>query len=230
MSSLAASTSALLRNWKSLQPTAPSEWSLSGLAGRLVELSGSENSSALTAAFGLVRQAQLLGEPVAWITPHTESFFPPDVANGGVDLTALAVVRIFSAQRLTPLEPRSRTRDSRTGGPRAYERAMARAADQLVRSGGFGLLVLDLGSLQIAMGMLSRLLGLAQKHNTALLFLTDKPDRAPSLGSLVSLRAQAVRRRTGPDEFTCELQVLKDKRRAPGWSHKEVCGGPAGLH
>jgi len=218
MLSLAASTSALLRNWKSLQPAAPSEWSLSGLAGRLVELSGSENSSALTAAFGLVRQAQLLGEPVAWITPHTESFFPPDAAAGGVDLTALAVIRIDLSRH----SPRS--------GRRRNERAMARAADQLVRSGGFGLLVLDLGPLQIAMAALSRLLGLAQKHNTVLLFLTDKPDRAPSLGSLVSLRAQAVRRRTGADEFTCELQVLKDKRRAPGWSHKEVCGGPAGLH
>jgi recombination protein RecA len=243
MSSLAAKTSALLRNWKTLQPTAPSEWSLSGLAGRLVELSGSENSSVLTAAFGLVRQAQLLGEPVAWVTPHTESFFPPDAAAGGVDLETLAVIRLGLAGVAGVAGPTANavgagavrtTGGSRTrwghSGPRAYERAMARAADQLVRSGGFGLIVLDLGPLQVPMAALSRLLGLAQKHNTAFLFLTDKQDRAPSLGSLVSLRAQAVRRKTGVDEFTCELLVLKDKRRAPGWSHKEICGGPAGLH
>ena len=80
------------------------------------------------------------------------------------------------------------------------------------------------------MAALSRLLGLAQKHATAVVFLTDKPSKAPSLGSLISLRGQTRRRRTGPDEFNCELQVLKDKRRSPGWIHTEVCGGPAGLH
>jgi len=54
--------------------------------------------------------------------------------------------------------------------------------------------------------------------------------RAPSLGSLISLRGQTFQRRSGRDEFTCELRVLKDKRRAPGWVIEEICGGPAGLH
>ena len=184
----------------------PSAWTLTGLSGRLVEISGAEDSAALTVALGLVRQAQLMNEPAAWITPVTETFFPPDAAAGGVDLSALAIVRVPDP------------------------RALPRAADQLARSGGFGLVVLDLGPARLPLAALSRLLGLAGKHGVCLLFLTDKPERAPSVGSLVSLRGHARRRRTGPDEFACDLIVLKDKRRAPGWTHTEVCGGPAGLH
>jgi recombination protein RecA len=218
---VAAKSLAALRKWRHVDGKggaegAPSEWSLAGLAGRLVELSGAEDSAALTFALGLVRQAQLMGEPVAWVGTSAESFFPPDAAAGGVDLGALAVVRVPDV------------------------RALTRAADQLARSGAFGLLVLDVGPFgagrgrsrngRVPMAALSRLLGLAQKHGTAVVFLTDKPARAPSLGSLVSLRAQAVRRQTGKDEFTCELRVVKDKRRAPGWVVQEVCGGPPGLH
>ena len=195
---------AAFRQW-SRSPGSPSEWSLRGLTGRLVELSGTENSCALTFAFGLVRQAQQKDESVAWVAPVTETFYPPDVAASGVDLRALAVVRVPT-------------------------RALARAADQLARSGGFGLIVVDIGAARVAMAALSRLLGLAQKHKTTLLFLTDKPAPSPSLGSLISLRAQTVREQVGPDQFACKLTVLKDKRRAPGWIVREVCCGPAGLH
>ena len=113
---------------------------------------------------------------------------------------------------------------------RVEPRALLKAADRLVRSGAFGLLVVDVGPRRVVPAALSRLLGLAKKHGTAIVFLTDKPRRAPSLGSLISLRGHATRRRTGPDEFLCGLHALKDKRRAPGWTHEEVCGGPAGLH
>jgi recombination protein RecA len=184
----------------------PSAWTLPALSGRLVEISGAEDSAALTIALGLVRQAQLAGEPAAWVTPVTETFFPPDAAAGGIDLDALAIVRAPDP------------------------RALPRAADQLARSGGFGLVVLDTGPARLPLAALSRLLGLAQKHGVCILFVTDKSERAPSVGPLVSLRGHARRRRTGPDEFTCEMVAVKDKRRAPGWTHTEVCGGPPGLH
>lgn len=183
-----------------------SEFKLAGLAGRLVELSGAEDSAALTLAFGLVREAQLTGEPAAWIAPVGHTFFPPDAADGGIDLDALAVVRLPTAQ------------------------AMAKAADRLARSGAFGLIVLDLADGQLSMAVLSRLLGLAQKHGIAIVFLTNKTDVAPSLGSLISLRVQTHRKKLGRDEFACALTAVKDKRRAPGWTHLEVCRGPAGLH
>lgn len=184
----------------------PSAWTLPGLSGRLVEISGAADSAALTVALGLVRQAQLSGEPAAWVGLSTETFFPPDAAAGGVDLAALAVVRVPDP------------------------RALPRAADQLARSGGFGLIVIDAGAARLPLVALSRLRGLAQKHSVSILFVTFKSERAPSVGSLVSLRGHARRRRTGPDEFTCEMVVLKDKHRVPGWTHTEVCGGPSGLH
>ena len=180
-------------------------WSRSELAGRLVELSSWGGGALLTLAFELVLQAQREAEPVAWIT-GSSTFFPPDAARCGIDLDALPVIRVPDAP------------------------SAARAADKLLRSGAFGLVILDLGTQSaIPPPLQTRLLGLASKHDAAVLFLTEKPDDAPSLGSLVSLRAQAVRSRTGEDKFSCEARAVKDKRRGPGWSHRELRHGPAGL-
>ena len=67
---------------------------LPSLQGRLVELSGSGSSAQLTAAFGLVLDAQRRQEWAAWVTLRRSSFFPPDAADSGVDLDALIVVRV----------------------------------------------------------------------------------------------------------------------------------------
>jgi hypothetical protein len=61
------------------------------------------------------------------------------------------------------------------------------------------------------------------------LCLTQKAEAAPSLGSLVSLHASAVRIWLGKERFACELRVHKDKRRGPVWSEREVYRGPLGL-
>ena len=181
-------------------------WSRSELGGRLTELSTWGDAAALTLAFELVSEAQHEGEPAAWIAGTATTFFPPDAARSGIDLDALPVVRAPDAQ------------------------GAARAADKLVRSGAFGLVVLDLGAnASVPAPLQTRLLGLAAKHDTAVLFLTEKQREAPSFGSLVSLRAQAVRRRTAQDKFSCEAHIIKDKRRGPGWSHSEIRHGPAGL-
>lgn len=109
--------------------------------------------------------------------------------------------------------------------------AVARAADKLARSGAFGLLVLDLGAdARVPAALQARLRSLARKHDTAILCLTEKSNKASSLGSLVSLRGEARIRRLDEDRFACELRVLKDKHRGPGWSHTEVCRGPDGLY
>ena len=187
------------------EPRTPARWSLADLGGRLVELSAAGSTASLTLAFRLVLDAQSSGEPVAWVTTTESSFFPPDAAEGGVDLVALVVVRVPNA------------------------RAVARAADKLLRSGAFGLIVLDLGAGDLPTPLQMRLAALAQKHHTALLCLTEKTPEAPSLGSLVSVRIHARKRRIGPDQFGCELTVIKDKRRGPTWNYREVCRGPAGL-
>ncbi len=183
----------------------PARFCLEGVAGTLVELSASGASACLTFAFSLVLDAQRRGEPVAWLTPEQHVFFPPDAAASGADLDALVLVRLADARRLP------------------------RAAEQLARSGAFGLLLLDLGQAPVPQAMLTRLTGLAQKHGTAIVFLTAKEASVPSLGSLVSLRGEVRRKRVTDGRFRCELHALKDKRRGPGWRHHEHFDGPAGL-
>lgn len=181
-------------------------WSLEQVVGRLVEISGVGATAALTLAFGLVLQAQQQNEPVVWITRDDSLFYPPDAAEGGINLDALVIVRVPDG------------------------RAAARAADQLVRSGAFGLVVLDLGATpDLPAPLQTRLAGLAHKYQTALLCLTAKGAEAPSLGPLVSLRVAARRERLADDRFSCGLIALKDKRQGPTWRYAEVCRGPAGL-
>ena len=59
-------------------------WSRAELAGRLCELSSVPGTALLTAAFRLVLDAQLEGEPSAWITATPDTFFAPDAAESGV--------------------------------------------------------------------------------------------------------------------------------------------------
>ena len=183
----------------------PSPWNLAAIAGRFIEISTSVNAAALTIAFGLVREAQKQGEPVGWVTSAGSFFYPPDAAYGGVDLAALVVIRVLHGV-VIPI-----------------------AGEKLVRSGGFGLVVLDLGTADIPIPLQSRLIGLAQHHHAALVCLTEKESKIFSLGSLVSLRAHAERQRSFANHFTCRLRILKDKRRGPTWNHEELCRGPAGL-
>ena len=201
-------------------------WDFPALAGRLVEISGGralapatrhaatniwdiddsrrDGSAALTLVASVVWNAQHLGEPVAWINARPSSFFPPDLDEAGIDLGALVVVRL-------------------SGGPSA-----ARAADKLLRSGAFGLVVLDVGVATIPSPLMSRLLGLAQKHHAAIVFLTEGTSDT-SLAPIVSLRVTASRKRAAAGRFTCRIEARKDKRRAPGWIHEETFRGPPGL-
>ena len=184
----------------------PRAWNLSLLAGRVTEISDSGAAPALTAAASLILQAQQRGEPAAWVGFGNSIFFPPDLVEWGIDLDALPVVRVPDAL------------------------AASRAADQLLRSGAFGLVVLDLkAEARMHMAVQSRLAALARKHHAALLCLTRKKRGAPSLGPLVSLHGQGRITRTAFSLFDWEIRVVKDKRGAPGWSHTESCRGTDGL-
>lgn len=206
-------------------------WGWDLLAGCLSEVSTVSGGAAVSLAFAVLGDAQQKGETAAWIHApggwrtgtrretstrrrpgvpvagrRPGSFFPPDAAASGLDLAALAVVRV--------------------GDPAD----IPRVADQLVRSGGFGAVVLDLGAdAELPMPLQSRLVQLARKHDTAVLCLTRKEDDVPSLGSLVALRASARRVRRDAGRLVCEAHVQKDKRRGPGWSAEVVCRGPQGL-
>jgi recombination protein RecA len=189
-----------------LRPAIPSTpWTLDEVAGRFVEISGSTASAALTLTFTLIREAQQRGEPVGWVTLSEKTFYPPDAAQGGTDLVALVVIRLARVD------------------------SIARAGEKLLRSGSFGIVVLDLGAADIPMPLQTRLTGLAHRHHSALICLTEKEPAGFSLGSLVSLRAHAEKKRVADNRFACALRVLKDKRRGPTWNYEELYTGPAGL-
>ena len=187
-------------------PSTGAPWTLCGLRGAAVEISDDGASASLSAAFALVLDAQRRGEPTAWLGTPESCFFPPDAAAGGVDLAALTVVRL------------SRVAD------------LARAAEQLLRSGGFGLAVLDLGAgARLEVAPLARLGAAARRCDATVLFLTQKDAAAPGLGPLISLRCAVQRRRQGPGRFACRLQSLRDKRGVGVWQWEEVFDAPDGL-
>jgi recombination protein RecA len=137
------------------------------------------------------------------------TFYPPDVADSGVDLAALVVVRATDAT------------------------AAASAAERLLRSGSFGLVVLDFGgggAVELPIAHQGRLIPLAQAHDAAVVCITEKPNDAASLGSLVSLRAEAfrLRDRDRARGYDVTVRALKDKRRGPGWSRTIKLRGPSG--
>ena len=187
------------------------------MAGRLVEISGQRAAANLTVAFGLVLEVQKRNEPVAWVTLQRSTFYPPDVADSGISLAHLVVVRVPDTRSAT------------------------RATVELTRSGGFDLVILDLGPEAIrdklvpkkrypnrlSTPLLTKLVGLARKHATAVIVLTEKNRHTSSVSSLISLRAEARRNKDAPCEL--EVEILKDKRRGPGRLHHEVCRAPAGL-
>lgn len=195
-------------------PAAVDHWNLSALAGRVCELVHDGATPRLSFTASLVREAQEQGHPVAWIHTGDGIFHAPDLAGGGIDLDALPVI----------------------AAPHAI--AATRACDHLLRSGAFGLVVVDLGvHCDLPAGMQSRLAGLARHHHSTLVFLTRpaanrRPGGQPaagSLGALVSLRARGAMRADRAGQFCCTLTALRDKRHGPGWTREEVRRGPAGL-
>ncbi|MBP64021.1 MAG: recombinase A [Planctomycetaceae bacterium] len=181
-------------------------WSWEALAGQVSEISGAASPATLTLSMDLVLDAQRQSEVVAWITTKDRFFFPPDVVECGIDLGAMVVVR----------------------APTAAD--APRAAEMLIRSGAFGLVVLDMGKeTGIPLPMQARLVKLAQQHHTAVLYVTIKPDSAASVGSLVSLHATTQMSQTPSGSYECGIKILKDKHSAPNWAHREVYCGPAGL-
>ncbi len=179
--------------------------------GRLVELSGESAGARTTLATAALLDAQREGETAVWIQPREGRLFPPDLDESGVDLDALVVVRMPT---------------------RAGPYGLCRAAELLLRSGGFGLVVIDMceGTPPARdPAWQGRLLGLARQHQSRLIVLTHKHTHASSLGPLVSLRIESRRSRTGAGLFLVEHQVLKNKSGMPMVTSEDVRRGPWGL-
>lgn len=189
-------------------------WDICNLQGQLIELSEEFPLGALTFSGELILAAQRAGEPVVWISARPSIFFPPDFAENGIDVSSLAVVST------------------------AGEREALWACDLLVRSGAFGLVVVDMekgGRLTDA--AMARLIHLARRRETAVLFLTVKRGGFASLSSMVTLRGVVHRRGSSPGAnprlsappLCCEITTVKDKRHAPGAKLTRSYDGPPGV-
>ncbi len=163
--------------------------------GQLLELSGHTPGKLSTVA-RLIARAQAEGEPVVWIGARDAAgFYPPDFAQVGIELASLVVVRM-------PVEPGSH--------------ALLRASEVLLRSGAFGMVVIDFGSMALPRGELSwqaRLSGLVRKHDARMVLLTGSAEDVPSLGPLIGLRVTPEVSMVGGHAGRVQLtpRVLKSK-------------------
>ncbi len=182
-----------------------STWEFDNLVGVLSELSEETSAGAVSFAAEIIAQAQAEREPVAWVAGTDSVFYPPDLAERGVDLDAVIVIRA-GAQEGT-----------------------LTAAEWLVRSAAFGLVIVDAGSgWKVNDAALGRILKLAEAGLCAVVFLTRKGPEDPSLGSRISLRACVARSGSGP--FHVSVRTIKDKRSNAGSRQGRLYHGPSGMH
>ena len=180
-------------------------FTLQAVRGRLCELRDTGASAALSALVELVWQAQCQGEPAAWIHGGTAGLHVGDVIDAGVDPAALVVVRLWK------------------------EADALRAAERLLRSGAFGVLVLDLRQTSVfgapEAGRIGRL---AETYQTAVIVLSAQP-LSVAAGSLVSLRLTVHRRRLDNGRFQRTFEILRDKQHGQQSIQHDEVSGPEGL-
>ena len=184
------------------------EFSYSNLVGRITEFSAPRSAPVLSFLSLLIKEAQTKGEPVVWVETTDSVFYPPDFAANCINLTALPVV----------WAPEVR------GG--------IRAAEHLLRSNSFGLLVIDLPPHTIIdQGRLGKLARMADLNQIAVVLITGQEDGVSfTLGSIISLRLVGSRMDRDNSTHTCVLSAVKDKRDAPGWRQMEVFHAPDGMY
>ncbi|MBN2716128.1 MAG: hypothetical protein JXX14_09760 [Deltaproteobacteria bacterium] len=189
-----------------------SPWSYTALQGRLVSLLPGAMSAPVSAVFQVIWDAQNEGETVVWIGGTQSCFYPPDAARQGVDLTAMTVVRLNT------------------------DKDMWFAADTLIRSGGVGMVIIDLAALEgrhSTQGVLSlqhRLSGLARTHNTAVIILPHRENTADN-GALVSLTVKTHMTPLDLPVGTCQVDATpqRDKTGTANWKAEAICDVPDGL-
>ena len=180
-------------------------WRLENLVGILAEISEETACGAVSFAAEIIHEAQGRNEPVAWVAGPSSIWYPPDLSDRGVDLSAVAVIR--------------------AGG----EKESLTAAEWLVRSGAWGLVIVDAeGEWRASDSSLGRIQKLAERGQSAVLFLTRKRPNEPSLGSRISLRGCVSR--TGSEAFRIAITTCKDKRSNVSSRQNRQYHGPSGMH
>jgi recombination protein RecA len=180
-------------------------WRFENLVGILSEVSEETACGALSFVTEVILDAQGRKELVAWVAGESSTWYPPDLANRGVDLAAVAVIR--------------------AGG---QEESLT-AAEWLVRSGAWGLVIVDAdGEWKVSDSSLGRIQKLAERCQCAVVFLTRKAPGVPSLGSRISLRGCVSR--NGPEQFHISIMTARDKRSNSSSRQGRQYHGPTGMH
>lgn len=180
-------------------------WRFDGIVGILAEVSEETSCGAISFVAEIILEAQGQKETVAWVAGTSSTFYPPDLADRGVDLAAVAVIR--------------------AGG----EAESLTATEWLVRSGALGLVIVDADrGWKASDASLGRILKLAERSQCAVVFLTRKRPAEPSLGSGISLRGCVTRSGLAP--FHIDIHTVKDKRSRSRYRLSRQYHGPSGMH
>jgi len=181
----------LVPNAPELAPRESTAFALSQ-PGTLTEISSARATGRTTLATAFVREAQAEGETTAWVMHDVAGPYAPDLLASGLDPAALLVVRLPLAEGA---------------------QGLVRAAEILLRSSGFGLVVVDLigGTPRgLPAAWQGRLQGLAREHRARVVLLSATASEGDSLGPLVTNRIEPMRRRT-ENGFVLTLTPRKTK-------------------
>lgn len=165
------------------------------------EVSQPRYGGLLSALAELLLEAQHQGEQIAWVA-GSSLFFPPDLGFRGLDVRAVTVI-------LPPTPV-----------------AGLQACETLVRSGAFGVVVVDWAGGGVEESAVGRLGRLAEEREAAVVFLTKKRPDEPSVATQISLRGVVSHGAAGEVEW----QIGKDKRFGPPCRQRRVFPGPLGLY
>ncbi len=180
-------------------------WRFENLVGILAEISQESACGAVSFVTEIILEAQGQNEPVAWVAGVSTTWYPPDLAQRGVDLGAVAVIR--------------------AGGE--YESLTA--TEWLVRSGALGLVIVDVeGEWKATDASLGRIQKLADRSRCAVVFITRKRSQEPSLGSRISLRGCIGR--SGSEPFHIVINTVKNKKSNSSSRQGRQYHGPSGMH
>jgi len=168
--------------------------------GRVTELAGPPGAGRTGIAFAIAARATRAGETIAWVDAE-DALDPEAAVEVGVVLARTLWVR-----------------------PRRPDDAF-RAADILLRAGGFGLVLLDLGPLPArgaAAPAVTRLARGAEATRTALLVLAPRPTVGAAAALGLAVRARRVRWSGGPgrsvvlDGIDAVVRVERNRLGRPG--------------
>lgn len=190
--------------------------------GEVSELTGPRSSGRTTLLVATLAAAAARGEVVGLVDTF-DRFDPPSAAASGLTLTSLLWVR---GPSITHVQPAGRRAAGETSLIATAVQRAVRAADLLIRAGGFGLIALDLAdvpphTLRVLPWTTWRRLAHANDgRDTAVLLVAESPLGRSARGATVRLSARP--RWTGTSPQTRRLDALAFDVTVTGAAHSSV--------